>query len=228
MTFFIPALSFSFSHQSYCSNLARLPVICLLSAHLSPPPLTLTHTHTHFLLLTMSFLLVLLPFLSTRSTTLLICQLLTFSICFPQVHCLYPQICMLPTIYFSCSNCRHSGVAGENQVSICMKWDSINLTSAWHSATSASSLVSGLFSFLPRAMVMNIYPFPGTLSLSSLIGKIWSCLYSLEEKISNQKSHSGSVPTCICLSPFSHTSFPPFQRMKWPCYVQCWSFYLFY
>ena len=88
------------------------------------------HTHIHFLLLIMSFLLVLLPSLSTRSTTLPICQLLTFSICFPQVHCLYPQICVLPTIYFSCSNCRHSGVAGENQVSICMKWDSINLTSA--------------------------------------------------------------------------------------------------
>ena len=137
VTFFIPALSSSFSHQSYCSNLAGLPVICLLSAHLPnpppvPPPLALApythmHAHIHFLLLIMSFLLVSRP-LSTRSITLPISQLLTFSICFLQVHCLYPQSCILPTIYFSCSNHRHSGVAAENQVSICMKWDSTNLS----------------------------------------------------------------------------------------------------
>ena len=87
VTFFIPALSFSFSHHSYCSNLAGLPVICLLSAHLpnSPPetpppapaPYTHMHAHIHFLLLIISFLLVSRPSLSTRSITLPISQLLT-------------------------------------------------------------------------------------------------------------------------------------------------------
>ena len=123
LIFFLPPeLLFQFGRTAN-----HLPPFC---PSLSPSPHIHTHTHTHtrmhthihFLLLIMSVLLVLLPSLSTRSATLPICQLLTFSICFPQVHCLYPQICMLPTIYFSCSNLRHSGVAGENHVSICMKW----------------------------------------------------------------------------------------------------------